>query len=312
MSPPYHPFASLPRILPPARLLPVILLLIVLLFHCPSGKALAVDAPLPVIVSIPPQKHILERIAGERVTVAVPVRPGADPHSFEPSPAQMRTCAAARVWFTIGVPFEDIWLPRIQSSAPKLAIVSTIAHIKRLPFTDDALSPAHQESHGAEDPHVWLSPMLVRGMLPGMTKELSALFPDHAGEFRANADIFAAELQNLDEHLAERFSGFSRDKRVFLTFHPSWRYFALNYELTELAIEVDGKEPGPQSMKAVINAARTYGIHTIFVEPQFPKAAAQAVAANINAKVVELDPLAENLLTTFNALADKLIESFSR
>lgn len=324
-----------------------------------AGNAQAADAPLPIIVSIVPQKYMLERIAGERVAVSVLVRPGADPHSYEPGPAQMRACASARVWFTIGVPFEDVWLPRIRSAAPNLAVISTIAHIKRLRFADDALlladlelahkdrtpaasesgqtpvsSPAaphppdveagqrknsaeHEEHHdhkadGAEDPHVWLSPMLVRDMLPLMAKELGKLQPEHATEFRANAEKFAAELEELDERLAGRFEEFSREKRVFLTFHPSWRYFAHNYGLTELAIEMEGKEPGPQGMKAVINVARTYGIRTIFVEPQFPKAAAQAIAANIGAKVVEVDPLAENLPGTYNDLADKLIESFKQ
>ena len=358
MSHPNHSRTRPLRFFSLARLAATAFLLLVPLVLGLIGNAQAADVPLPVIVSIAPQKYMLERIAGDRVTVSVLVRPGADPHSYEPGPAQMRACASARVWFTIGVPFEDIWLPRIRSAAPNLAVVSTIAHIKRLRFADDALlladlelarkgktpaasesgptasppgspqssgakagqmknSAAHEDHHdhqadGAEDPHVWLSPMLVRGMLPVMAGELGKLLPEHAVEFRANAEKFAAELEELDERLAGRFAEFPREKRVFLTFHPSWRYFAHNYGLTELAIEMEGKEPGPQGMKAVINAANTYGIRTIFVEPQFPKAAAQAIAANIDAKVVEVDPLAENLPGAYHDLADKLIESFTQ
>ena len=342
------------------------LALAVFLFICPLlvgpvVTALAAEAPLPVVVSIAPQKYMLERIAGDRVAVTVLVRPGADPHSYEPTPAQMRACAGARVWFTIGVPFEDVWLPRIQSAAPNLAVFSTIARIKRLRFADDALlledlrlsrkagervaaeSPAskpppgeehehadetgHQHDHQAaaaghehlhdlgdeaEDPHVWLSPMLVRDMLPDMARELGRLVPERAAEFRANARAFAAELETLDENLAGRFADVPRNKRIFLTFHPSWRYFAHNYGLTELAIEVEGKEPGPQSMKEIINTTRTYGIRTIFVEPQFSRAAAEAIAANIGARVVTVDPLAENLPATYTDLANKLMESFKQ
>lgn len=362
------------RFFQPARLLPAIFLLLAPLFFSLTGNARAADAPLPVIVSIAPQKYMLERIAGNRVAVSTLVKPGADPHSYEPSPSQMRACASARVWFTIGVPFEDVWLPRIRGAAPDLAVVSLIARIKRLSFADDAPLPAHdngnkkssdsrpasavppgslhpsgtdaaprtdeveredhhehhqhkehlgnhqhEEHHGhhqhdedGDDPHVWLSPMLVRAMLSVITRELGRLLPEHAAEFRSNAAAFAEELEKLDKELAERFSAFPREKRVFLTFHPSWRYFAHNYELTELAIEVNGKEPGPQGMEAVIRAAETYGIHTIFVEPQFPEAAARAVAANIGAKVVKVDPLAENLPALYRDLADKLMESFAR
>lgn len=339
-----------------------VLLLICPLLAGPAGTALA-KAPLPVVVSIAPQKYMLERIAGDSVAVTVLVRPGADPHSYEPTPAQMRACAGARVWFTIGVPFEDVWLPRIQSAAPNLAVFSTISRIKRLRFADDALlledlrlsrkagenaaAPAvppaskpspgeehehadeaghqhdyqadaagheHHHDHGdeAEDPHVWLSPMLVRDMLPDMARELGRLLPEQAAEFRANAKAFAAELEALDETLAGRFADVPRNKRVFLTFHPSWRYFAHNYGLTELAIEVEGKEPGPQSMKEIINTAKAYGIRTIFVEPQFPRAAAEAIAANIGARVVTVDPLAEDLPATYTDLANKLMESFKQ
>ncbi len=154
--------------------------------------------------------------------------------------------------------------------------------------------------------------MLVRDMLSDMARELGKLMPEYAGEFRANAKAFAAELEELDSRLAERFSEFPREKRVFLTFHPSWRYFAHNYELTELAIEVEGKEPGPQSMKTIIDAAKAYGIRTIFIEPQFPKTAAQAIADNIGAKVAVADPLAENLSALYEDMANKLIESFKQ
>ena len=340
-----------------SRLVLAAFLLLCPLLAGPAATARA-EAPLPVVVSIAPQKYMLERIAGDRVAVTVLVRPGADPHSYEPTPAQMRACAAARAWFTIGVPFEDVWLPRIRSAAPNLAVFSTISRIKRLRFADDALlledlrlsrkagehsaapgqtPPANRppdkehESHAAgddhhhdhqadaaghgheaEDPHVWLSPMLVRDMLPGMARELGRLLPERAAEFRANARAFAAELEALDETLAGRFADVPRNKRVFLTFHPSWRYFAHNYGLTELAIEVEGKEPGPQSMKEVIDTARTYGIRTIFVEPQFPGAAAEAIAANIGARVVTVDPLAEDLPATYNDLANKLMESFKQ
>lgn len=291
--------------------------------------------PLPVVVSIAPQKYILNRIAGDALAVTVLVKPGSDPHAYEPSPAQMRAAGEAAAWFTIGVPFEDAWLPRITGAAKQLRVVSCLTGITRLSFADDgriladlnltlkAEKEGHPEEEGkdfrdghghahpaGEDPHVWLSPMLVRRMLPGLARELGTLIPEQAQIFRANADAFAGELEKLDAELAARFSEFPRERRVFLTFHPSWRYFAHNYQLTELSIESDGKEPGPKSLKVVTDAAKRLGINTVFVEPQFPKASAEAVAAAIGATVVVADPLAEDLPALFRDMTDKLVKSF--
>lgn len=316
------------------------------LFIFPPAAWAADSAPLPVVVTIAPQKYMLERIAGDAIHVDVLISPGADPHSYEPGPSLMRSAANAKAWFTIGMPFEDVWLERIRKLSPGLAVVSSIKGIKRVPFHFiDSMEQAaekhdkgpqdhshtHNEpdghdhglahgggsheqghSHDGLDPHVWLSPMLVREMLPNMARELGRLIPARAPEFRARAREFAAELERLDEDIARRFSSVPENKRVFLTFHPSWQYFARNYQLRELSIEVDGKEPGPRSMQAVIDKAKQYGITTVFIEPQFSKSAARAIAQSIGANVAETDPLAEDLLFIYRDMTEKLLSSFPR
>lgn len=322
-------FFSRPR----AAVLSAVFLFLLCLPVC----ATAADAParpLPVIVSIAPQKYILERIAGNAVAVTVLVKPGADPHSYEPSPSQMRAVGGAAAWFTIGVPFEDVWLPRLTGDKKTLPVISSIKGIERLHFKDTRFlltvlasqksdhkgqraepqdsGNRPEQAHESEDPHVWLSPMLVRQMLPHLAKELGNLLPEQRRTFRANAKAFADELAALDAEIASQFSPFPPEQRIFMTFHPSWGYFAHNYQLTELAIEVDGKEPGAKTLKRIIDIARGYGIHTIFVEPQFSKNAAKAIADSIGAAIVEVDPLAENLVETYTSLADKLAASFKR
>ena len=301
-------------------------------FAAENGAATP-SSPLPVLVSIAPQKFLLERIAGKAVEVTVLVRPGSDPHVYEPSPSQVRAASASAIWFTIGVPFEDVWQPRITANAPKLAVVSLISGITRLQgegADHEAEQAGHEEkthghhdheaehghgqahAHGGEDPHVWLSPMLVRKMLPQMTRALANALPERAAEFRANAKALDAELEALDATLALRFQPFPPEQRVFLTFHPSWRYFAHNYQLTELSIEVEGKEPSPRKLQEIMNVAKAHGITTVFAEPQFPKGAARAIADTLGARVVEADPLAEDLLALYASMAEKLVQSFRR
>lgn len=303
-----------------------------ILFATGAGSVFASSAgPLPVIVSIAPQKYLLERIAGDRVNVTALVKPGSDPHTYEPTPAQMLACTKARAWFTIGVPFEDIWMPRIvmvteqKRGSEKLTVVSTIKGITRLPFenshaaaegkahsNEEALAPQANHVHGLmeEDPHAWLSPMLVRAMLPGLAKELGKMLPEYSAEFHANAEKLAAELETLDAEIAGRFAKFPPHKRVFLTVHPSWRYFAHNYDLIGASIETEGKEPNPRKIQAIADWAKEKRIRVVFVEPQFSQSAAKAIAENLGVRIEEVDPLAENLLVTYTDMADKLIKSF--
>ncbi len=303
---------------------------LVCLFARPALAAHNPPSPLPVLVSIAPQKFLVERIAGDAVSVTVMVKPGSDPHSYEPSPSQVQAASAAALWFTLGLPFEEAWVPRITGNAPRLAAVSMISGITRLKSEDSdhdenaaakkaerhgheaqgKAAKEHGHEHGGEDPHVWLSPMLVRRMLPTITRALSKQLPDMAARFLANEKALDAELEALDGKLADMFQPVPLEKRIFLSFHPSWRYFAYNYQLTELSIEVDGKEPAPRELQEVANAAKTYGLSVIFVEPQFPRAAARAIAQNLGASLVEADPLAENLPSLYLSFAEKLLRSF--
>ncbi len=307
---------------------PVAALCLALFFLAPAARA---AEPLPVVVSLPAQKYLVERIAGDAAAVTTLLHQGADPHTFEPTPAQMRSVAEARLFFTIGLPFENAWLPRLSGAAPNLKVVSMIAGLKRLSFDEGAerleelgLQPhaeehaghdhaheAHGHEHG-EDPHVWLSPMLVRTMLPNIVKALAAERPDDAPRFRAAAKLLDKELQELDAELAGVFAPYPKEKRVFLTLHPAWSYFAHNYELTEISVETDGKEPGPADMKRLVDLARKLKLNTVFVEPQFPRAAAEAVAKNIGAEVVTLNPLAENLPEMWRQTAAALAASFAK
>jgi zinc transport system substrate-binding protein len=281
-------------------------------------------APLPILVSIAPQKYLLERIAGDSVSITVLVKPGNDPHSYEPEPSQMRQAALAKAWFTFGVPFEDVWLERIKGVSPNLRVISCIEGIRRLRNDDAEHDPSHDHgqeaggaqsharAHGEFDPHVWLSPMLVREMLPRMARELGKLLPERKAAFMDKARAFAEELERLDRDLAMRFAQVPERDRVFLTFHPAWRYFALNYALHEVSIEVEGKEPGPKRMKEIADMAAKRGIRAIFVEPQFPRSVSTAIAESLGAKVIVADPLAEDLPRLYLDFAAKLLESFPK
>lgn len=292
----------------------------------------AADAPLQVSVSIPPQKYFVERIGGDLVRTTVMVPPGADPHTYEPKPSQLRGLSGSRIYFSIGAPFEDAWLARIVAAAgPSLSVVPMHKGVTLLPaaaplHNDEAEhaegkehhedhhahADGHGHDHGTTDPHVWLSPMLVRHMSLAIRDALAKADPAHAATYRANYDRFAADIDAMDKKFADLFAALPQDRRRFLVFHPSWNYFAHNYGLTELSIEVEGREPSPRQLRAIIDLARRERITTIFVQPQFSRRAAQTIATEIGARLVDADPLAEDWAANLERTAKALAQATGR
>jgi zinc transport system substrate-binding protein len=252
--------------------------------------------PTPTIfVSILPQKSFVERIAGDLVRVEVFVPPGASPATHEPTPQQMLTLACALAWFRIGVPFEEAWAPRITANHPRLRVVDTREGITLLPMG---------ASGGRRDPHIWTSPRLVSRQSETIRDALAEMLPEHRARFADNQARFAADLATLDAELRDRFAGL-RDRR-FMIYHQAWGYFAQDYGPQQIAIEVEGREPGPQSLARIIREAREAGIRVIFVQAQFSTSAAEAVARAIGGEVVRIDPLAEDMITNSRIVAEAL------
>jgi len=115
--------------------------------------------------------------------------------------------------------------------------------------------------------------------------------PGNGAVYRRNLGRFLGEIDELDVRLKKILAG---GPKKFMVFHPSWGYFAEAYGLEQVAIEVEGREPGPADIVRIIETARAEGIGTIFVQPQFSSRSARMIAGATGAQVVEADPLAEN------------------
>lgn len=267
-----------------------------------QAGAASVSAPLPVFVSILPQKYFVERVGGGQVTVSVMVGPGQSPETYEPTPRQMTALSEARLYFSIGVPFEDIWMKRILAANPTLRQVPMQRGLALLPLVGPGGEP------GGTDPHVWTSPPQVKMMAASIRDALIEADPGHRGEFESNYRAFIAELDALDRDLRAILAQ-ARGKS-FMVFHPAWGYFAKDYGLRQIPIEAEGKEPGGKSLARVIDLGRREGVKVIFVQTQFSRRTAETVAAAIGARVVAVDPLAENypqnLLRVAHDFADAL------
>ena len=161
---------------------------------------------LPVFVSIVPQKYFLEKIGGDVLDVSVMVLPGANPATYEPKPHQMVALSKAKLYFAIGVPFEKTWLKKFKAANPHLLVVFTEKGIKKR-----AMKGRHQHQqgrhepderhHGIKDPHIWLSPPLVKIQARNILRALIKVDRGHVALYKANYKKFIHEIEALDAEI---------------------------------------------------------------------------------------------------------------
>jgi zinc transport system substrate-binding protein len=284
------------------------LLLLVLGASAASAQSSAPADPLRVAVSILPQAYFVERIGGPRVAVDVLVGPGQSPHAFEPTPRQMTGLARARIYFRIGIDFEQSLMPRLERMFPSLRIVDQRQGVPLrpvdVPCEHGASDHDHEHASGAPDPHIWLSPTLAKTQAQTIADALIALDPAHADTYRANLAAFHADLDRVHAELTAALAPLKG--RELFVFHPAFGYFADTYGLRQVPVEIGGKEPTPRQLAELIESARAAGARVIFVQPQFPRKSAEAVARAIGGAVVPLDDLARDYLKNLEDIAAKI------
>jgi zinc transport system substrate-binding protein len=254
---------------------------------------------LLAFVSVPPQAGIVERIGGERVEVRVFVPTGQEPHSFEPTAKQVVALARARLYFLAGMPFERQLAANNSGPGGRLRLIYA------------AEGEADSSGNGVEaDPHTWLSPPLIRIQAERIAAALAEEDPAHVGEYERN---LAAFLRDLDAAQAKALEVLRPYRgRRFYSMHPAFSHFAAAFGLQQVAIEIDGRVPPPRMLRALIARARAEGVRALIVQPQYDRAAAEAVAQAMGAEVVTVDPLAKEVLRNIETVALKIAAALER
>jgi zinc transport system substrate-binding protein len=160
------------------------------------------------------------------------------------------------------------------------------------------------------DPHIWCSLLNAKIMVDNIVRGLTSIDPADSLRFAANAKAYKMKLDSLNSYNQALFAG--RQNREFLIFHPAWGYFAADYGLVQVPIEFEGKEPHFDELKKLIQLAKSKGLKTVFVSPQFNPEIARTIAGEIGGKVEYLDPLAENYLVNMRGVAQKIAESLEK
>ncbi len=258
--------------------------------------------PINVFVSILPQKYLVERVGGGRVTVKVMVRPGLNPETYEPTPKQMAGLSDADLYFRIAVPFESVWIKRISSLNPDIRIIECCGDL----MINDPVTHDHEFHAGlVNDAHVWTSPKNAIVLAEIIKSALSEFDPEFADHFENNYRTLVSELNDLDQYIRTELA--SINNRYLIVAHPSWGHFAEAYGLKQIPIEQHGAEIKAKQLSRLVEFARREKIQTVYIQKQFNAASARILAREINAGIVELDPLAEDYINNLRDVTQAII-----
>lgn len=249
-----------------------------------------------VVVTIGPQEEFAKRVGGDKVNVTVMVPSGADPHTYEPLPNQMKQVEDAELYFQVGsdIEFEQTWMEKLAAMNPQMEVVNTSEGIELIPNT--------AEDEEGSDPHVWVSPRNAKIMVENMYESLVEIDPQNKDYYTKNKDEYIKQLDELDENITQILS--EKNNTKILVYHPAWAYFCRDYDLQQISIEAEGKEPTAQDIANLIDQAKKENISVIFVSPEFSSSNAKVIADEIGGKVVVVDPLSENYLENMKKVAE--------
>jgi len=270
------------------------------------------DEPIIVAVSVVPQAEFVEKVGGDKVKTVVIIPPGADPHTYEPSPKEVQEISKASMLVTVGVgmPFEEVWIDRFETMNSDTLIVNCSKGIELKELEehnhegeeegehDEELGAGHEEL----DPHIWTSPANTKVMVEDIYEGLVEIDPENEAYYAQNRDAYLEELDSLDARIREKLEG--KEEKSFMVYHPSWGYFAADYGLTMIPVEIEGKEPSAQDLAKLVDLAKEKNVKVIFVQAQFSTRSAEVLAQEIGGEVVAVDPLAKDYIANMDNVSD--------
>ena len=247
-----------------------------------SGKASRTEKPaVTVTVTISPYKYFVDQIAKGKVDVNVMVSNGNNPETYEPYAQQMMELSKSALYLKVGsIGFEQTWMKKLQDNAPDMKVIDTSVGIK------PAKTPG-----GNIDPHVWMSCSNARIIASNILKALCELEPKNKAFFEKNYQSLLSIIDKRDSTIKESFKKDPDLVRKFVIYHPILTYFARDYQLEQLAIEEEGREPSASQLKSLIERARKEKIKFCLIQAEFANRNTTTFINESHTKPMDINPL---------------------
>jgi zinc transport system substrate-binding protein len=263
------------------------------------------EALLPkIVVSVPPYIYFVKKIAGDQIKVETLIPANTNPHIYEPTPSQISLATEANIWFIIGESFEKYLLPFLKKNNSKLTISDLRENIDLIPYENDKKCHGHLDF---KDVHIWTSPRLAKIQARTICKTLSKRFPENRDLYEKNLATFLAELDLLNTYIEQKIAPFKGSS--FLISHPSFSYFCKDYEINQISIEYEGKDPTLKKLSGIFQEAKEKNIKKVFVQAQYNNKGAEFIAKQMELTLKWVDPYSTNYEETLKKFVDMLISN---
>jgi manganese/iron transport system substrate-binding protein len=268
--------------------------------HAPAAESapqvlhpitLAPGERLHVLATTSIVADVVAAVGGPRIEVSALVPPGVDPHTFEPTPQDVRSVAEADVVFENGLGLEAFLGGLVRSAGEGVPVVSVSAGIDPLPAGN--LAAVGETAVRAEwDPHVWLDPQNVILWTHAIEDALTALDPPGAADYAQAAEDYRLELQALDTEIEAQLAAIPDGQRRLVTDHEELAYFARRYRFEIVGAVIPAPsaaaEPSARELAALEDAIRSSGVRAVFVSSVVTPALARQVAKDTGIQLVTL------------------------
>ncbi len=250
----------------------------------PSGQ------PLRVLAAESFLADIAQHVAGDRLTVDVLIPAGIDPHGFEPTPADVRKVADSDLLIVNGAGLEAFLGRLLENAGGERTVVEASAGLtSRTPHAAEAADEAGGD-HGENDPHFWLDPVLAIKYVENIRDALSAADPAGATTYTANAEQYIADLKALDAWIVEQVQAIPPERRLLVTNHESFGYFADRYGFTVLGAVVpsvsSAASPSAEQLARLVDKVKAAGAPAVFIETGANPQLAEQLARDAGVTVV--------------------------
>ena len=263
------------------------------------------ETRLVVAVSLEPQAFLVDAVGGERVRSVVVVPTGREPENYQPTPEKVAALSKAKVWFQTGMPFETVLRPKLASLSSTMKFVDLRQGIplrKLVLHTHDHTGCCDEDGN---DPHIWLSPSALKTQTETILQTLIDLDPMGEPKYRLNAELLLEKIGETRLAITEILQ--PHRKEIVFVFHPAYGYFCDEFGLRQQAIEFEGKSPtASQLANLVAMTQQEKAPPTIFVQPEFNRAPADAIAEATGGGIVVHSPLERDVLANLLRLAEMI------
>jgi ABC-type Zn uptake system ZnuABC Zn-binding protein ZnuA len=259
-----------------------------------NGATETGDGPVRVATSISVFSDMIRQVGGDRVSVLSLIPPGADAHTYQPGPQDVKKLGDVRAIFINGAGLEESLMGVLENNKPAGApLVELSAGLRPITFEAGAVgSAAADDDHAGEEPeganpHFWLDVQNAKRYVERIRDTLGEVDPEGRATYAANADRYLKELDDTDAYIKSQIATIPPDQRKLVTFHDAFPYFAQAYDLdlVGFVVRAPGREPSAREIKELGDTIRDQHVKTVFKEPQLSAKVLDRAAADAGVKV---------------------------